>query len=95
MLKNDSEVAKTLENIKKVKNYSTKTVKVLSESSKNTQGKNYGKGSVRLVASGNWFNEEIYHAMLIVLKNEIELAKTRNKLAKEVFKGIGHLGKTA
>lgn len=95
MLKNDSEVAKTLENIKKVKNYSTKTVKVLSESSKNTQGKNYGKGAVRLVASGNWFNEEIYYAMLVVLKNEIDFAKSRNKLSKEVFKGIEQLAKTA
>lgn len=95
MLKNDSEVAKTLENVKKIKNYGNKTVKILDEISKTTQAKVYGKEAIRLVASGKWFNEAIYDAMLLLLKRELELVNNRNKLIKEVNKGFSQLGKTA
>ena len=95
MLKNDLEVAMHLEKVKKVKNYGNKTIKILQEISKTTQGKVYGKEAIRLVASGKWFNDAIYDAMLLLLKQEIDSANNRNRLIKEVNKGFQQLSKTA
>ena len=95
MLKKQSEILIHLEKVKKVKNYGNKTIKILQEISKTTDGKVYGKEAIRLVASGKWFNDAIYDAMLLLLKQEIELANNRNKLIKEVNKGFEQLSKTA
>jgi len=95
MLKNELDVSIYLEKVKKVKNYGNKTVKILQEISKTTNGKVYGKEAIRLVASGKWFNDAIYNAMLLLLKQEIDLANNRNKLIKEVNKGFQQLSKTA
>jgi len=95
MLKNELDVSIYLEKVKKVKNYGNKTVKILQEISKTTNCKVYGKEAIRLVASGKWFNDAIYNAMLLLLKQEIDLANNRNKLIKEVNKGFQQLSKTA
>lgn len=95
MLKNDLVVAMHLEKVKQVKNYGPKTIKILEEISKSTNGKVYSKEAIRLVASGKWFNDEIYVAMLLLLKQEIDLVNNRNKLIKEVNKGFQQLSKNA
>lgn len=95
MKKNDSVVAKTLENVRKIKGYGKKTVKILEELSKNTESKVYSLSSVRAVSSGNWFCEEIYDAMLILLSRDLELKKKRAKVSRSVSDGFNQLGQIA
>lgn len=82
MLKNDSEVTKTCQNVRKIPFYAKRCVEILNEMRKTTGEKEYTESAFRMVATGQWSNQRIFEIFLILIQQHIDETKEISQKAE-------------